>query len=253
MLARLRSLDPPRPLRQILFYRLFYWLLRIMFVTVYRARLLNPDAVPDSSTGGLLIISNHQSHLDPPLVGVSIRGRNMAAIARDGLFKVFGLGFWLRAVGCISIKEEAGDTGAMRAAIEQLKLGRVVVIFPEGSRSPDGSLQPFKRGVWLLMVRAGVPILPCAVEGCFDAWPRKQKLPSLFGHRVATKFGKLIPFEELKALGVEAGLSRLASEVESLRLELRQMLRDQTRGRIPRPGAGDTRWTPDGASGVSQT
>jgi 1-acyl-sn-glycerol-3-phosphate acyltransferase len=242
MLARLRALDPSRPLRQILFYRIGYWLFVGFFTLFYRARVLGTRNIPDS--GGLLIIANHQSHLDPPLVGIGIRRRNMAAIAREGLFKYFPLGFLLRGVGCIPIKEDSGDAGAMRAAIEQLKLGRVVVIFPEGSRSPDGSLHPFKRGVWLLMARSGVPVLPAAVEGCFDAWPRRRAFPHLFGKRVAVSFGQPIPFAELKAMGADAGLTRLASDVESLRMDLREKLRTVTRGRLPRPGPGDQRWMP---------
>jgi 1-acyl-sn-glycerol-3-phosphate acyltransferase len=242
MLARLRALDPPQPLAQILFYRFGYWLLLALFTLVYRARFFGVPNIPDA--GGLLIIANHQSHLDPPLVGVGIRRRNMAAIAREGLFRVFVLGFLLRRVGCIPIKEDAGDAGAMRTAIEQLKRGRVVVIFPEGSRSLDGSLHPFKRGAWLLMMRSGVPVLPAAVEGCFDAWPRHRALPRLWGRRVAVNFGRPIPFAELKALGQVAGLERLAAEVETLRLDLRGRLRLATRGRIPRPGPGDQRSTP---------
>ena len=237
MLAHLRALDPPQPLGQILFYRFGYWLLLSFFTLVYRARFFGTHSIPD--TGGLLIIANHQSQLDPPLVGVGIRRRNMAAIAREGLFRHFPLGALLRAVGCIPIKEDSGDAGALRSAIEQLKRGRVVVIFPEGSRSPDGTIQPFKRGVWLLMMRSGAPVLPAAVEGCFDAWPRQRTLPHLFGQRVAVSYGTPIPFEELRAMGSERGLARLVSEVETLRMDLRERLRAATHGRVPRPGPGD--------------
>jgi 1-acyl-sn-glycerol-3-phosphate acyltransferase len=242
MLARLRALDPAQPLWQILFYRFGYWLLFSFFVLFYRARFFGTLNIPDS--GGLLIIANHQSHLDPPLVGVGIRRRNMAAIAREGLFRTFPLGLMLRGVGCIPIKEESGDAGAMRTAIEQLKRGRVVVIFPEGSRSTDGALTEFKRGVWLLMMRSGVPVLPAAVEGCFDAWPRQRSLPHLFGHRIAVGYGQPIPFADLKAMGSEKGLARLAADVESLRLDLRERLRTATHGRLPKPGPGDRRSVP---------
>jgi 1-acyl-sn-glycerol-3-phosphate acyltransferase len=233
----LQRMDPGRTAFQILFYRFWYWVLLLLFTFIYRARFYNTGAVPD--VGGLLVISNHQSHLDPPLVGVAIRRRNMAAIARAGLFKVPVLGFWLRAVGCIAIKEDAGDAGALRAAIEQLKAGRLVVIFPEGSRSPDGAVHEFKRGVWLMMMRSGVPVLPAAVEGCFDAMPRGKTWPRVFGERVAVAFGTPISHAELKALGADAGLARLEREVEMLRMDLRGKLRVATRGRVPRAGAGD--------------
>jgi len=242
MLARLRALDPGRPIHQILFYRVCRLIVLAIFKVFYRVRFHSRENVP--RTGGLLVIANHQSHLDPPLVGLALNNRNMAAIARAGLFRVPVLGLLLRLWGCIAIKEEEGDAGAMRKAIEQLKAGRVVVIFPEGTRSPDGALQAFKRGVWVLMMRSGVPVIPAAVEGCFDAWPRDRKYPRVFGQRIAFAFGRAIPFADLKAMGSEAGLDRLATEVETLRMDLRRRMREATKGRLPRPGAGDARWVP---------
>lgn len=242
MLDRLHALDRPQPLRQILFYRLCYWVVLAFFVLVYRARFWGVPRVPRD--GGVLVVANHQSHLDPPLLGVALRHRNMAAIARRGLFKNPLMGALLRGLGCIAIREDEGDAGALRTAIEQLKRGRVVVIFPEGSRSPDGAPRPFKRGTWLLLARSGVPVVPAAVEGCFDAWPRHRGFPVLFGQRVAVAFGEPIAFPDLKALGTEAGLALLAGRVETLRHELRSNLRRATRGRLPAPGPGDSVWTP---------
>lgn len=237
MLSRLRALDPPQPLTQIVFYRVCYWIVLGAFVLFYRARFFGVDRVPRA--GGLLIVANHQSHLDPPLLGVAIRHRNMAAIAREGLFKHWPMGPLLRGLGCIAIKEDEGDAGAIRTAIAQLKAGRVVVIFPEGSRSPDGALKHFKRGMWVLLARSGVPVLPAAVEGCFDAFPRNSRFPRLMGQRVAVSFGEPVPFAELKALGADAALARLANSVELLRLDLRCKLRKASGGRVPASGAGD--------------
>ncbi len=237
MLPRLRHWDPGQNLAQILFYRAIWSLVLAAFVIIYRARVLGGDRVPRA--GGLLIVANHQSHLDPPLIAVSLTHRHTAAIAREGLFKNPVFGLLLRGLGAMPIKESEGDAGAMKRAIEQLKRGRVVVIFPEGSRSPDGSLKPFKRGTWLLLLRSGATVLPTAVEGCFDAWPRQQTLPSLFGHRVAVQFGNPIDFASLKALGPDAGLAFLAQEIESLRLDLRARIRHATSGTRPLPGPAD--------------
>lgn len=244
MLEGLKRLDPGQAVGQILFYRLCYWIVLGLFVLLYRARFFNTRSVPRS--GGLLIIANHQSHLDPPLLGVAIRDRNMAAIAREGLFKHWPMGLLLRGLGCIAIKEDEGDAGAIRSAIAQLKAGRVVVIFPEGSRSPDGALKHFKRGVWVLLARSGVPILPAAVEGCYDAFPRGAAFPKLFGQRVAVAFGEPIRFAELKALGADGALQMLANRVESLRLNLRAKIRRATHERLPAHGAGDSHY-PAGA------
>lgn len=261
MLSRLRALDPSRPLREILFYRLCYWIVVALFTLLYRVRFQGVANIPRD--GGLLVIANHQSHLDPPLVGVGIRHRNMAAIARGGLFKNPLLGALLRGLGVIPIREAepsgpagsgggggpSGDAAAIRTSIAQLKEGRVVVIFPEGSRSPDGAMYSFKRGVWLLLARSGVPIVPAAVEGCFDAWPRGRPFPKVLGQRCAVRFGPPIDFATLKAMGPDAGLDFLARAVDTLRLELRSQLRTQTRGRLPAPGPADRPFTPRDVSG----
>ena len=222
MLARLRALDVGRPLGQILFYRIAYWIILAFFTLFYRVRFEGVGNIP--RTGGLLVVANHQSHLDPPLLGV--------------------FGALLRGLGTIPIKESEGDAGAVRTSIAQLKAGRLVVIFPEGSRSPDGGMYSFKRGSWLLLARSGAAVLPVAVEGCFDAWPRQRGFPHLFGHRCAVAFGMPIPFEELKAMGADAALDRLAREVDALRMGLREKLRKASRGRVPAAGAGDRAYAP---------
>ncbi|MBY0311722.1 MAG: 1-acyl-sn-glycerol-3-phosphate acyltransferase [Phycisphaerales bacterium] len=237
MLGRLRTWDPGQPLAQMLFYRIVWSIVLALFTLIYRARFLGGERVPRS--GGLLIVANHQSHLDPPLIAVSLMHRHTAAIAREGLFKNPVFGLILRGLGAMPIKENEGDAGAMRRAIEQLKRGRVVVIFPEGSRSPDGALKEFKRGTWLLLARSGATVLPAAVEGCFDAWPRQRTLPSVFGHRVGVSFGEPIEFASLKAKGADMGLAHLASEIETLRLDLRARIRHATHGARPLPGPGD--------------
>lgn len=242
MLAKIKALDVGRPLGQILFYRVAYWILLAFFTLFYRVRFEGVNNIP--RTGGLLVVANHQSHLDPPLMGVAIRHRNMAAIAREGLYKNPIFGALLRGLGTIPIKESEGDAGAVRTSIAQLKAGRLVVIFPEGSRSPDGGMYSFKRGSWLLLARSGAAVLPTAVEGCFDAWPRQRGFPHLFGHRCAVAFGKPIPFEELKQMGADAALDRLAREVDALRLGLREKLRKASRGRVPAAGAGDRAFVP---------
>lgn len=241
MLRRLHEWDPGQPMAQVLFYRTIWAIVLGLFILLYRARFLGGHRVP--RTGGLLIVANHQSHLDPPLLAVALRHRHTAAIARERLFKNPIFGLLLRGLGAMPIKENEGDAGAMRRAIEQLKRGRVVVIFPEGSRSPDGALKEFKRGTWLLLARSGATVLPAAVEGCFDAWPRQRKLPSLFQQRVGVNFGTPIDFATIRSMGADRGLDHLAREIETLRMDLRARLRQATRGALPRPGPGDSAWT----------
>lgn len=240
MFSRLRAQDPTRPLLHVLFYRLCRAITAAAMHLFYRLRVFGREHIPAS--GGLLVVANHQSHLDPPLIGVALGqhgGRNMASIAREGLFKTPVLGLLLRWLGAISIRQREGDAAAIRAAIAELKKGRMILIFPEGSRSPDGALQSFKRGAWLLMSRSGCDILPAAVEGAFDAWPRDRTLPRLFGCRCAVKFGPVISAKTLGELGPDAGLDLLAERIDAMRLEIRAELRRSSRGQLPRPGPGD--------------
>ncbi len=220
MFARLRASDPTEMLWHVAFYRFCRMLCVVASRVLYRLRIEGRENVP--SSGGLLIVSNHQSHLDPVFVGVGVGRRNMASIARAGLFKNPLLRLLLRGLGSISLKQDEGDAGAIRTAITELKKGRAMLIFPEGSRSPDGNVHEFKRGTWLLLSRSGCTVLPAAVEGAFYAWPRTRSVPHLFGHRCAVAFGEPIPFDDLKRLGPDAGLEMLATRVNDLRLKLQQ-------------------------------
>jgi len=220
--AWFRTLDPTQPLWQIVFFRFCYWLVMLLVTFLYRLRFFGLHNLPPSGTGGLLVVANHQSHWDPPVLGVAFRTRNMASIAREGLFKAPGLKQLLLGLGAIPIKESEGDAGAIRTAIAELKKGRLTLIFPEGSRSPDGEVKDFKRGAWVLLSRAKCDVMPAAIEGAFDSWPRQIHFPKLFGHRIGVSFGKPIPYDELKALGPDKGLERLRREVEQLRAELAQ-------------------------------
>jgi len=203
---------------------------------LYAHRAHSIDALPE--TGPILIACNHQSFLDPPIVGCRVTRRQLDFVARRGLFK--GPGAWLLPrIHAFPIDEDGGDAAAIRETLRRLALGRAVVIFPEGTRSPDGAMRPYKRGIALLIKRARCPVLPAAVEGAFDVWPRGARVPRLLGPRLASAYGAPIPHEELLAGGPDAALERLARETDALRLRLRENIRARTNGRFPMPGPGD--------------
>lgn len=215
VLQRIRERDPTRSFAGLVFFTACAVLTSLVFTLVYRARVHGKGNIP--RRGGLLVVANHQSHLDPPLIGMALWPRHVVPIARMSLFKFPPLAWLLRGLGVIALRDNEGDAGAMRAAIGALKAGRMVVIFPEGSRSPDGSMQDFKRGAWVLVSRAGCDVLPVAVEGCYGAWPRSRKWPRLVGCRCEVNIGKVIPYAELRGMKSVEGLGRLAREVEGLR------------------------------------
>lgn len=221
MSALRRYLDSRRPdasLGQVLFYELVRAVAALLFVLLYRVRVYGSRRVPQS--GAVLIAANHQSFLDPPLIGSFARPRHMSFVAKIGLFTFKPFAWFIGALNATPIKEEGGDAAAIKEVLRRLGAGHAVVIFPEGSRTPDGKQHAFKRGVAVLMKRAKCPVVPAAVVGCYEAWPIHQKLPSLLGHRILVAYGEPISHDELLRDGPDAALRRIESEVTRLRVAL---------------------------------
>ncbi len=239
---------PASPKRSPL-YAMARGLLQLLITPAYRLRVFGLANVP--LEGPLLIVANHQSYLDPPVIGTAIRTRQLDYIARSGLFDHQIVGRVIGRFNAIPIKEEGGDAAAIKEVLRRLEAGRAVLIFPEGTRTPDGAMRPFKRGVAVLVKRSRCPVLPVAIEGAFDAWPRDRKNPRLLGQRLAVMIGQPIAHEELMASGADAALNRLEREIEAMRMRLRQQLRSETSGRFPARGPGDeAAFTPQMADGA---
>jgi 1-acyl-sn-glycerol-3-phosphate acyltransferase len=134
--------------------------------------------------GGVLLAANHQSFLDPPAVGLALR-RQVYYVARASLFRVPLLGWFLRKQHGVPIERDAADLSAIRMAIDLLRRGEGLVLFPEGTRTSDGSVGEFRPGFAIVAARARAPIVPVAIDGAFEAWPRGQRLPRSGRVRVA--------------------------------------------------------------------
>lgn len=225
-----------RPVPDRLVYAACRVVVTLLATLLYRHRVYGASNVP--LEGAALLVANHQSHLDPPIIAVSTP-RTQWILARVGLFRNRFFGWLIRTLMALPIDESAGDIRAIRQATEKLEMGEALCLFPEGSRSPDGAMRPFKRGAVLLIRRSRCPIVPVAVEGCFDAFPRGARLPRLFGQRTGVMFGRPIAHDDLMREGADAALERLEREVDALRLELRARLRSGSGGRAPRRGPGD--------------
>lgn len=214
MTPRLRQCQPGAPIARVIFYDFFRGLSHIALRLFFGHRTEGLERVPQS--GGLLIAANHGSYLDPNAVGAAIRNRHLTFIAQAGLFKFKPFAWFITNLNSIPIRGDQGDTATMKAAITRLGEGGAVMIFPEGSRSSDGQIQPFKRGVSLLMKKAKVPVLPVAVDGAFEAWPNSRLFPRPFGKPIRVLYGTPIPYDELMKDGAEAGLARIEREVRAL-------------------------------------
>ena len=170
-----------RSLLSRVWYDFLHRALQLLAVVVYRVRYSGRENIP--AEGGVLVVSNHQSHLDPPLVGIGCP-RQMNYLARDTLFRFAPFGWLIRSVGAIPIDRDGIGLGGIKESLRRLKRGEMVLIFPEGTRTRDGQIAPFRPGFTALAVRSGAAILPVAIEGAFQAWPRWRKFPGLGRIRV---------------------------------------------------------------------
>jgi 1-acyl-sn-glycerol-3-phosphate acyltransferase len=160
-----------------------------------RMRVEGREQVP--AEGGALIVANHQSVLDIPLMAAST-SRHISFVARKSLAKSWLLGFIMRQCGAVLIDRGAGDRTAMREMVEHLTRGDLVAIFPEGTRTQDGSVGEFKRGALLAARKAKVPLLPASINGSFGIWPRTQKFPGR--GRISVRYSPLLPADGENAL-----------------------------------------------------
>lgn len=144
--------------------------------------------------GACLFASNHQSMLDPPLIG-SCLPREISFIARRSLFDNPVFGFVIRACHSIPVDRGEADVGAIRAALSALRSGDGLLIFPEGTRSQDGIIAEPKAGAGLLACRSGVPVVPIRIRGARDVLPRGANFP-VGSARIRVRFGKaMLPGE----------------------------------------------------------
>ena len=126
--------------------------------------------------GALIIVPNHQTFADPPLVTIPVR-RPIHYMAWNRLFHVPLFGRLIRRLRAFPVEIEGIDGRAVRAAVRLLKAREALMIFPEGGRTPDGRLQPFKLGAFRLAVAHDTPVLPVTIAGAWEAWPPGRALP----------------------------------------------------------------------------
>ncbi|MEW6072244.1 MAG: lysophospholipid acyltransferase family protein [Planctomycetota bacterium] len=199
------SSESAPPVESTLFYRTGRLLLRGILGAMHRPLVEGREHLP--RTGGVVIASNHQSFLDIPLIATST-ARHVAFVARSTLRQSRLLAFVMRQSGVILVHRDRPDHSAVRAMVDYLARGGCVCVFPEGTRTRDGSLGRFRSGAVVAARKARVPIVPAGVRGCRNVFPPARRFPR-FG-RIGLRFGPPLDPTEPGAL------ERLRAEISVL-------------------------------------
>jgi 1-acyl-sn-glycerol-3-phosphate acyltransferase len=167
-------------------------LMRLLF----RVQAHGTEHIP--TEGPVLLVANHSSVLDPPLVG-GVCPRQLTFLAKAELFQVPGFGGFIRRLGAQPLRREGADPSALRTAQRVLAEGKALLVFPEGTRGPEGVLREPKLGAALLAVQSGATVIPTYVSGSGRAWPRGHRLPR--PAKVVVTFGAPLRFQ--RAVGAD--------------------------------------------------
>ncbi|MFA5292418.1 MAG: lysophospholipid acyltransferase family protein [Phycisphaerae bacterium] len=199
-----------------IWYFICGWPVRFFCVMFFRIRFYGIENVP--KRGGFLLLSNHQSFIDPMLVVTPIN-RVCAFAIRDSLFKVPISGWMLLTYTSISIRRGHADLAALKECIEKLKAGYGLVLYPEGTRTNDGKIAKIKPGFGLLARRASVPIIPVIIDGAFECWPKHNIMFS--PGRVFVQYGRPIQPDEIISIGDREFAKYLTNVLRDMQKELR--------------------------------
>lgn len=167
-------------------YGICHYIITFVYDAFFRGEVAGLENLP--KTGPFIVASNHASHLDPPAVGCHIP-RQLAFFARKSLWKPGFATWWLDGVGAIPVdRDGTSDIGAMKNVLRALQAGKVITLFPEGTRSPDGTLQSPKSGVGMIACRSAVPVVPARIFNSHIAFGRGGKLRP--GTRMSIVYGR---------------------------------------------------------------
>jgi 1-acyl-sn-glycerol-3-phosphate acyltransferase len=196
-------------------YRCAWILFRVMYATYFRWRVYGAENVP--ATGGVILAANHASFLDPPLIGSGLK-RDINYLARESLFRFPVAGWILHSWNSVPVDRDGGGAKGLKIILGRLLGGAGIILFPEGTRTLDGRLQPARSGIGLVVAKSNAPVVPVRVFGTFEAYGRNVKFPR--PKRVAVKYGTPMNFEKLRAEAKECSKDRLKEIYQQIANEI---------------------------------
>lgn len=203
-----KGADPaPRVLvDKTLGYHFAWSVTRLFCEPMFRPRFEGVGNVPRE--GPVVVLSNHQSFLDIPLITHAVP-RHVCFVARDTLMESRIVAWLLRTTGAVLVKRGAPDRAALRDMVAHLERGDLLAIFAEGTRTTDGSVGEFRAGALLAARLAKATLVPCGIRGAFEALPRHAKVPR--PRRIGLRFGE--PIDSARPDALEAARSAVVAMV----------------------------------------
>jgi 1-acyl-sn-glycerol-3-phosphate acyltransferase len=167
---------------------------RTVFAVYFRWKVFNAERVP--LEGPVILASNHASYIDPPLVGAGVE-RQINFLARDTIFRVPILASILRSWEVVPVDRDGGTGRGLKMILSRLEKAGAIILFPEGTRSRHGELNPARSGIGLTVIKSKAPVVPCRVFGTHRAFGPHMVIPR--PRRLAVKYGRPLLFEALRA------------------------------------------------------
>ena len=173
----------------MIFYRVVHTMVIRAIKMFARVEVLGAEHLPRS--GAYLLVPSHRSMADIPLLAVLTR-RRIRFMGKASLFRILGLGRIFRALGSFPVERDGSDRAALRAGLDLLEIGEILVVFPEGTRCTSRQIQPLQPGAAYLAIKAGVPLIPVGLAGSEELGHQRRKR---FGRRcrVVIAVGEPIP------------------------------------------------------------
>lgn len=201
-----------------IWFRIARWGCGVFCAVFFRLRVKGVENVPEK--GAFVLVSNHQCFFDPLFCWVPLK-KHLYFLARDTLFAHWFARLWISSLDTIAVKRGEADLRAIRLGLTKLREGDVVCVFPEGTRTHDGRIRPFKSGFSLLCKRGGAAVVPVVIDGAFEAWPRHKKYFTR-GAEITACYGKSIPAEHVKDMGNDELAETLTNTLRRMQHECRE-------------------------------
>lgn len=203
--------------RMPILYRCINCLAWLFFKVFYRVNVYGQQHFCE---GAAIVAANHVSFLDPPILGITCP-EEVHFLARQSLFKIPILRWFMVHANTHPLKGDGGDTAVFKTVCRLLNEGKKVVLFPEGRRSCDNVLSPIKPGISLFVAKTHAVVIPTYIFGTFEAWPRTRYFPKLW-HTVGCVFGSPISWSQFDHLEKKEAQEAFAHELTEAILRLKE-------------------------------